>query len=57
MADVAPGDFVYFAPYVPHEERNLQRDQVADFVVVRPDNERISVPIEVNPVTAPERIW
>jgi uncharacterized RmlC-like cupin family protein len=56
MADVAPGDFVYFAPYVPHEERNLQCDQAAEFVVVRTDNERIYVPVELNPVTAPERI-
>jgi uncharacterized RmlC-like cupin family protein len=54
--EVATGDFVYFAPYVPHEERNLQRYEAADFVVVRTDNERIFVPVELNPVTDPEKI-
>jgi uncharacterized RmlC-like cupin family protein len=46
-ADVTAGDFVYFAPYVPHEERNLHGDEVVEFVVVRTDNERISVPVEI----------
>jgi uncharacterized RmlC-like cupin family protein len=54
--EVATGDFVYFAPYVPHEERNLQGDQAAEFVVVRTDNERISVPVELNPATNHEKI-
>ena len=46
-ADVGAGDFVYFAPYVPHEECNLKGDEAAEFVVVRPDGERISVAVEI----------
>jgi uncharacterized RmlC-like cupin family protein len=56
-ADVAAGDFVYFAPYVPHEERNLQPDEPVEFVVVRPDNERISLPVEASPATRPEKVY
>ncbi len=42
-ADVGPGDFVYFAPYVPHQELNPDDSETADFVVVRSDNEKIVV--------------
>src|SRR5437870_10862643 len=34
-AEVGPGDFVYFAPYVPHQELNLDASETLDFVVVR----------------------
>jgi uncharacterized RmlC-like cupin family protein len=56
-ADVMAGDFVYFAPYVPHEERNLHCDEAVEFVVVRTNNERISVSVEVSPVTAPQKVY
>jgi uncharacterized RmlC-like cupin family protein len=36
--DVGPGDFVYFAPQVPHQEINLDPEEPVDFVVVRSDN-------------------
>jgi len=39
--DVGPGDFVYFAPYVPHHELNPDESETVDFVVVRSDNEKI----------------
>ena len=55
-ADVVAGDFVHFAPHVPHEERNLQPDEAVEFVVVRTDNERISLPVEMSPVTHPEKV-
>jgi uncharacterized RmlC-like cupin family protein len=54
--EVAEGDFVYFAPYVPHEERNLDSSQAVNFVVVRSDNERISVPLPLTPVEPPEKV-
>ena len=53
-AEVGPGDFVYFAPYVPHQELNLSDTQTVDFVVVRSDNERIAVTLDVVPVDEPE---
>ena len=56
-ADVGPGDFAYFAPYVPHEERNLAGSEAVEFVVVRTDNERISIPVDLNPVVVPEKVF
>lgn len=46
-AEVAPGDFAYFTPHVPHQERNLSDSENVEFLVVRSDNERIVVPVEI----------
>jgi len=46
-AEVAPGDFVYFAPQVPHEEINLDGMAPLEFVVVRSDGERIFQPLDI----------
>jgi uncharacterized RmlC-like cupin family protein len=54
-AEVSPGDFAYFAPYVPHQELNVASETL-DFVVVRSDNERIVVNLEIAPVEYPERV-
>ncbi len=56
LTEIGPGDFAYFPPYVPHQERNLEPEEVVEFVVVRSDNERIAVdlPLEVTP--QPERV-
>jgi len=43
-AEVGPGDFAYFSPGIPHQERNLSETETAEFLVVRSDNERIVVP-------------
>jgi uncharacterized RmlC-like cupin family protein len=56
-ADVAPGDFVYFAPYVPHQEQNLDAGEALHFVVVRSDGERIAVDVDVAPVAQPEMVF
>jgi uncharacterized RmlC-like cupin family protein len=56
-ADVGPGDFVYFAPYVPHQELNPDECEVVDFVVVRSDNEKIVVALDDKPVERPERVY
>ncbi len=55
-AEVGPGDFVYFAPYVPHQELNLDDSETLDFLVVRSDNERIAVTLDVTPVERPETV-
>jgi uncharacterized RmlC-like cupin family protein len=57
-AEVGPGDFVYFAPYVPHQELNLDAKETVDFVVVRSDNGGIVVKLdEVVPVEEPEAVY
>jgi uncharacterized RmlC-like cupin family protein len=56
-AEVGPGDFVYFAPYVPHQEANLHASEAVDFVVVRSDNERIVASLDVVPAEQPEMIF
>ncbi len=56
-ADVAAGDFVYFKPYVPHQELNPSDGESVDFLVVRSDNERIVVALDVVPVGQPETVF
>jgi uncharacterized RmlC-like cupin family protein len=56
-ADVGSGDFVYFAPFVPHQELNLSASESVDFVVVRSDNERIAVNLDGAPVEKPETVF
>jgi len=55
-ADVGAGDFVYFAPYVPHQERNLSSSQTVEFLVARSDNEKIVVTLDVAVAEHPERV-
>jgi uncharacterized RmlC-like cupin family protein len=55
--EVAPGDFVYFSPYVPHQELNIQGGEPLEFVVVRSNNEGIAVNLDVVPVEQPETIY
>ncbi len=57
MADLAEGDFAYFAPFVPHEEINPDPNAPVDFVVVRSDNERIAEPLEVATEENPEAVF
>ncbi len=56
-AEVGPGDFVYFAPYVPHQEVNLDAGETLDFVVVRSDNEKIVAGLDIVPVEQPETVF
>jgi uncharacterized RmlC-like cupin family protein len=56
-AEVGPGDLVYFAPFVPHQERNISTRESVDFIVVRSDNERIVVNLDTVPVDHPETVY
>jgi len=56
-AEVGPGDFVYFAPHVPHQEVNLDAAGTLDFVVVRSDNEKIVVGLDIVPVERPQTLF
>lgn len=55
-ADVGAGDFVYFSPHVPHQERNLSANETVEFLVVRSDNEKIVVNLDVAPIERPETV-
>ncbi len=56
-AEVGPGDFIYFAPHVPHQERNLGTSETVDFLVVRSDNDRIVIKLDVAPAEPPETVY
>ena len=56
VADVGAGDFVYFSSYVPHQERNLNDGETVEFLVIRSDNEKIAVSLDVAPVERPETV-
>jgi len=56
VAEVGAGDFVYFSPYVPHQERNVSDNETVEFLVVRSDNEKIAVSLDVALVERPETV-
>jgi uncharacterized RmlC-like cupin family protein len=56
-AEVGPGDFIYFAPFVPHQEVNLDAHETLEFVVVRSDGERIAINLDIVPVERPETVF
>jgi len=56
IADIGPGDVVYFAPGVPHQERIPDEGDPVEFLVVRSDNERIVNPLKDDPVERPDYV-
>jgi uncharacterized RmlC-like cupin family protein len=56
-AEAGPGDMVYFAPYVPHQEINPDANKAVEFVVVRSDSEGIFVGLDIVPVETPEIVY
>jgi len=57
LADVEPGDLVYFAPGVPHQERNPSASEPVQFLVIRSDGERIAVALDTVIAERPERVY
>jgi uncharacterized RmlC-like cupin family protein len=57
VTEVGPGDFVYFAPEVPHQELNLDPNEPVDFIVVRSDNSGIRVALDAEPAGHPETVY
>ncbi|SRR5579871_1362764 len=55
--EVGPGDFVYFAPQVPHQEINLDPREPVDFVVVRSDNSGTRNDLDIEPLEHPETVY
>jgi len=56
-AQLGPGDWAYFPPYVPHQERNPSTTERVEFVVVRSDNERIAIKIDGPVADTPETVY
>jgi uncharacterized RmlC-like cupin family protein len=54
---VGAGDFAYFEPHVPHQERNASEKEPAGYLAIRSDNERIVVGLDVAPVSHPEVMY
>jgi len=55
-ADLEAGDFAYFPPFVPHEERNPDAREPAELLAIRSDNERIAVKLDTVPADSPETV-
>ena len=53
---IGPGDFAYFVPHVPHQERNPSATVPVDFLVVRTDATRLAVKLAADPVALPETV-
>src|SRR5438552_3498353 len=54
-AELGPGDFAYFSPYVPHQELNLEPDTAVDFAVVRSDGEALRFDLPIAPTATSTR--
>jgi len=56
VAEAGPGDFIYVAPYVPHQEINASTDETLECVLVRSDNEAVVVNLDIEPVEEPSPV-
>jgi uncharacterized RmlC-like cupin family protein len=56
-AEAGPGDFIYVAPYAPHQEINASPDEPLSCVVVRSGQDPVVVNLDVADVEAhPEEV-
>ena len=51
------GDFAYFTPYVPHQERNLSESEPQVFLVVRSGNEGHVTKLDGETAERPETVF
>ena len=52
--EAGPGDFVYVAPYVPHQELNASKDEPVEAVIVRSGQEPVVINLDIpSPEDAP----
>ncbi len=52
VADAGPGDFIFVAPYVPHQEINALADETLSCVLVRSGQEPVVVNLELDDIEA-----
>lgn len=58
FAEAGPGDFIYVAPFAPHQEINASATERLQCVVVRSDQEPIVVNLDIPTAEEPkEVIW
>jgi len=55
-AEAGPGDFIYVAPFVPHQEINASTDEPLDCVLVRSGQEPIVVNLDIPTIEPPEEV-
>ena len=46
-SEAGPGDFIYVPPYVPHQEINANEDEPLSCVVVRSDQQPVTVNLDL----------
>ena len=46
-SEAGPGDFIYVPPYVPHQEINASEDEPLNCVVVRSDQQPVTVNLDL----------
>ena len=56
VAEAGPGDFIYVAPYVPHQEINANPNEPLDCVLVRSGQEPVVVNLDIPVVEMPEEV-
>jgi uncharacterized RmlC-like cupin family protein len=57
VAEAGPGDFIYVAPYAPHQEINASTDEPLSCVVVRSGQEPVVVNLDLPAIEAnPEQV-
>jgi uncharacterized RmlC-like cupin family protein len=55
-AEAGPGDFIFVAPFAPHQEINASPDEVLECVLVRSDGEAVVVNLDIEPAEAPQTV-
>lgn len=56
FAEAGAGDFIFVAPFVPHQEINARPDEPLLCVVVRSDQEPIVVNLDITPAEEAQRV-
>ena len=56
VAEAGPGDFIYVAPFVPHQEINASADEELECVVVRSGQEPVVVNLDISTTEPPEEV-
>ena len=55
-AEAGPGDFIYIAPYAPHQEINASPDEPLACVLIRSDQQPVVVNLDLAPAESPEEV-
>jgi uncharacterized RmlC-like cupin family protein len=55
-AEAGPGDFIYVAPYAPHQEINASPDAPLQCVIVRSDKDPVVVNLDISAAEPPEEV-